>query len=293
MPWIQIVIDSDATRAPRVSDALSDLGAVSVTFRDIHDDPVYEPALGTEPLWRGTSVTGLFEAGADVAPVIAQLRALFGADLVARVEPLADQPWERAWLDHFHPMCFGKRLWICPTGTPPPEPTAVNLMMDPGLAFGTGTHATTALCLEWIDGHDFTGQTVIDYGCGSGVLAVAAALLGAREVHAVDLDPQALLATRENAQRNHVADRISVYSPEQFSAQPADVLLANILANPLRELAPLFERCVRPGGTIVLSGILDDQASDVARAYEPGFNLNATTRRDGWARIDGTRKRVE
>ncbi len=183
------------------------------------------------------------------------------------LEWLDDRDWERAWMDHFHPMRFGRRLWICPTGGEVTQTDAVIVDLDPGLAFGTGTHPTTALCLEWLDGHDLHGRTVIDFGCGSGVLAIAALKLGAARAIAVDHDPQAVLATRDNAARNGVADRIEVLHSDDFQAGQADLVMANILANILIDLAPTIAGLVAPGGDLVMSGILRDQADAVAQAY--------------------------
>jgi ribosomal protein L11 methyltransferase len=293
MAWQQLHLDTDAASAPALSDALAGLGALSTTFRDIEDEPVYEPAPGTEPLWRRTRVTALFDAGTDLDAVLDALATRFGDGLRthARIESLEDQPWERAWMRDFAPMRFGKRLWICPSWTPPPDPGAVNILMDPGLAFGTGTHPTTALCLEWLDAHPPRDQAVIDYGCGSGVLAIAAALLGARTVLGVDNDPQALLATRENAQRNGVTDRVSTSMPGEIPGHRADLLLSNILANPLCELAPEFSRRVRGGGSIVLSGILANQADAVTAAYAADFEGFRSETRDDWVRLAAVRRK--
>ena len=291
MPWLELKIDTDAHYAQSIEDALSEAGALSVTLSDRHDEPLYEPALGTTPLWSATRVTGLFEAGMDCPAVLAQLTQRFGPTVIlkSRLDTLADQPWERAWMEHFAPMQFGQRLWICPSWCAAPDPTAVNIFMDPGLAFGTGTHPTTALCLEWLDSHPPVELTVIDYGCGSGILAVAAALLGARRVVAVDHDPQALLATRGNAQRNGVADRVETYLPKDTPTRAADALIANILANPLRELAAHFAHLVKCGGTLTLSGILAEQTDDVAAAYHDAFRIDPAVTQSGWVRLDGAR----
>jgi len=292
MPWLELKIDTDAQNAQSVEAALTEAGALSVTLSDTHDEPLYEPALGTTPLWRGTRVTGLFEVGMDCSAVLAQLTQRFGPTVImeSRIDALADQPWERAWMEHFAPMQFGQRVWICPSWCAPPDPHAVNIFMDPGLAFGTGTHPTTALCLEWLDAHPPAELTVIDYGCGSGILAVAAALLGARRVIAVDHDPQALLATHENAQRNGVAERVETYLPAHAPALLADVLIANILANPLRELATHFAHLVKCGGRLTLSGILAEQADEVSATYHGNFTINPAVVQQGWVRLDGTRQ---
>lgn len=291
MPWLELKIDTDAQHAQPLEDVLIAAGALSVTLSDTHDEPLYEPALGTTPLWSTTRVTGLFEVGMDCNAVLAQMIQRFGPAAIAqsRIDPLADQPWERTWMDHFSPMQFGERVWICPSWCAAPNPDAVNIFMDPGLAFGTGTHATTALCLEWLDAHPPVGQVVVDYGCGSGILAIAAAKLGATRVVAVDHDVQALHATRENAQRNQVAERIEIFLPDQLPPLAADTLIANILANPLQELAQRFAGLVRPQGDLVLSGILSQQAAAVQSAYAGTFTMQAPISREDWVRLDGIR----
>lgn len=291
--WRQIAVLSDAAHAERLSEWFDEAGAVSVTFEDAADQPLFEPKPGETPVWDATRVIALFEADADLDAVHARmLRHAGGAPLSNwREEVLADQAWERVWLEHFRPMRFGRRLWIIPSGFPEPdEAGAVPIHLDPGLAFGTGTHATTALCLEWLDGCELGGKTVLDYGCGSGILAVAALALGAAQAHGVDIDPQALIATRDNGEKNGVAERLRLYAPQELPADfPADVLLANILANPLIELAPLLAGHVRPGGWIVLSGLLREQAEKVAAAYRPFFALDAPRFRDEWVRLSGRR----
>ena len=268
-------------------------GALSVTLEDGGDQPIYEPDADKPSLWSDTRLTALFPADADMPAVTARLRTGLGLSELPplRVEPLEDRDWVRDWLKDFKPMRFGKRLWICPTSYSPPDPAAVNLLLDPGLAFGTGTHATTALCLEWLDAHPPEGRAVIDYGCGSGILAIAAARLGAKSVWAVDNDPQALLATRDNAARNGVTERIQVALPEALPAAPVKLLLANILAGPLVALAPRFSALLEPGGTLVLSGILESQEPDIRRAYAGAFEDLAVTAKDGWLRI--TARRLE
>lgn len=292
MSWLELKIDTSEHLAPTLGDALSECGALSITFSDTQDDPVFEPALGETPLWRYTRVIGLFDATTDVPAILAQLQRRFGANAIGatHLSPLADEAWERTWMDHFAPTRFGRTLWICPSWCAPPEPNAVNIFMDPGLAFGTGTHPTTALCLEWLDANHPAQHVVVDYGCGSGILAVAAAKLGALRVIGVDHDPQALLATRENAQRNGVDTQIETYLPEHMPPVIADLVLANILANPLRELAALFAGTVKPGGQIVLSGILAEQTSEVCAAYENPFIMRAPVTKQEWARLDGTRR---
>ena len=291
MPWLELKIDAPSTQVEQLSELLSEAGAVSVTWQDAADQPLFEPAPGQTPLWSATRVIGLFPVDTDLAGVVAHVESALGTSLHGwRADPLADQDWERAWMDEFKPMRFGRRLWICPSWHTPPEPQAVNILLDPGLAFGTGTHPTTALCLEWLDAQRLSDRLVIDYGCGSGILAIAAARLGAREVWAVDNDPQALQATRVNAERNAVNACIHTCFPEQLPALRADVLVANILAGPLQELAIRFGQLVRAGGTIALSGILAAQGGAVSAAYEPWFAMARPTRREDWVRLEGRRK---
>jgi ribosomal protein L11 methyltransferase len=289
MPWLQLVLDAEGQDPDRLAQWLEGQGAVSLSLQDAADEPLYEPPPGATPLWSHTRVTALFESDHDLPATLAALAAELGALPPHQVLRLEDQVWERVWLADFKPLRFGERLWVVPNHCAPPEPTAVNLRLDPGLAFGTGTHPTTALCLEWLAGADLDGRTVVDYGCGSGILAIAAALLGARRVVATDLDPQALIATRENAEQNGVADRLVLGLPGHVSIKPADILLANILAGPLIALAPTFSTALTPGGRIVLAGLLADQAEEVAHAYRSGFTIAAPCCREGWARLDGIR----
>ena len=272
--------------------ALLEAGALSVTLEDAGDEPLYEPDPLKPPLWSDTRLTALFAADADLDGVKAFLLAALGLRQLPahRVEPLEDRDWTREWLKDFKPMRFGQRLWVCPTGYVPPEPSAVNLLLDPGLAFGTGTHATTALCLDWLDGATLTGLDVIDYGCGSGILAIAAARLGAKRVRAVDNDPQALIATRDNAARNGVEELIDVSAPESLPAGKADVLLANILAGPLMQLAPRLASLVKPAGALVLSGILESQEAELKAAYETYFGDFECVKREDWLRITALRE---
>lgn len=292
MPWNQLLFECNAADGDLLSDLLAEAGAEAVTLLDAADQPIFEPALGTTPLWDRTRVNGLFSADTDMDAVLADLaRRLAPAPLPPyRIERLEDQDWNRAWMDRFQPMRFGQRLWIVPSWYQPPEPDAVNILLDPGLAFGTGTHPTTRLCLEWLDAYAPDGLHVIDYGCGSGILAIAAACLGAASVWATDNDPQALLATRENAERNGVNHALVTTLPEQGPAMIADVLLANILAGPLVILAERFAGRVKPGGTVVLSGILREQADEVRAAYEPWFDMAPTTVLEDWVRLEGRRR---
>ncbi|AMQ44302.1 ribosomal protein L11 methyltransferase [Aeromonas veronii] len=288
MPWIQIRINATAKTADKVSNMLLGRGAQAVTFMDAKDVPVYEPMPGETPLWGETEVMGLFDAETDPAPTIAFFQQIFGENVGYKVEQLEDKDWVREWMDHFHPMQFGERLWICPSWRDVPNPDAVNVMLDPGLAFGTGTHPTTALCLQWLDGLDLTGKTVVDFGCGSGILGIAALKLGAARVIGIDIDPQAIQASRDNAARNGVADQIELYLPaDQPQDVEADVVVANILAGPLRELAPLIAGHGKPGSLMALSGVLESQAPELETIYGQWFEMDPTTVKEEWCRLSG------
>ncbi|MDE2234863.1 MAG: 50S ribosomal protein L11 methyltransferase [Gammaproteobacteria bacterium] len=292
MPWLQFEIRVDRAEAGLVETMLFDVGAVAVSFEDAGDTPVYQAGVTDAPLWQQTWVRGLLPADTNMDGLRACLLASLGRQTLPahHFHQLQDRDWAREWLKDFKPMRFGKRLWICPSLMQPPEPAAINLRLDPGLAFGTGAHATTALCLEWLEASLPLGSTLIDYGCGSGVLAIAAACLGAARVWAVDLDTQALAATRENAHRNQVLELMQVVLPQDLPALQVDVLLANILSGPLQELAPLFATLVRPGGALVLSGILNSQEEEVRLAYAHGFSFRNIARRREWLRMDGVRR---
>lgn len=288
MPWIQIRINATAKTADKVSNMLLGRGAQAVTFMDAKDVPVYEPMPGETPLWGETEVMGLFDAETDPAPTIAFFQQIFGEDVGYKVEQLEDKDWVREWMDHFHPMQFGERLWICPSWRDVPNPDAVNVMLDPGLAFGTGTHPTTALCLQWLDGLDLAGKTVVDFGCGSGILGIAALKLGAARVIGIDIDPQAIQASRDNAMRNGVADQIELYLPaDQPQDVEADVVVANILAGPLRELAPLIAGHGKPGSLMALSGVLESQAQELELIYGQWFDMDPTAVKEEWCRLSG------
>ncbi|MDU4092184.1 MAG: 50S ribosomal protein L11 methyltransferase [Pantoea sp.] len=293
MPWIQIKINTTGADAEALGDLLMEQGAVSVTFQDTHDTPVFEPLPGETRLWGDTDAIGLFDAETDMAEVVSLLEQdpLLGQGFRHKIEQIEDKDWEREWMENFHPMRFGQRLWICPSWRDVPDPNAVNVMLDPGLAFGTGTHPTTAMCLSWLDGLDLQGKTVIDFGCGSGILAIAALKLGAAQAIGIDIDPQAIQASRDNAERNGVSERLSLYLPHQ---QPdnlsADVVVANILAGPLRELAPLIGVLPKQGGYLGLSGILASQADSVCEAYAERFTLDPVAEKEEWCRITGQRK---
>lgn len=291
MPWLQLTFYTTKDDAEALTELLSEAGAAAVTMQDAADQPLYEPPPGATPLWQLTNVVGLFDESFNAEAIVNQLKAQWSAELPEyRSEQLEDQDWERAWMDDFKPMQFGKRLWIVPSWHEAPQQDGVNILLDPGLAFGTGTHPTTRLCLEWLDGHSVEGKAVIDYGCGSGILAIAAALLGAASVLAVDNDPQALVATVDNAGRNSVAERIRPYLPNEAPSEPAPLLLANILAGPLIELAPRLASLVTQGGDIVLSGILPEQADEVSTRYSEWFAMQPAAEHDGWIRLEGKKR---
>ena len=293
--WQQLVIDLDGLEPDEIEAVLLELGAASVTFSDAGDDPVLEPALGEMPLWTSTRLTALFDTSQDLEKVAGTARARCAPDspFNYRIEALEDRDWEREWLKDFGPMRFGQTLWVCPRGNELPEPGAIVVELDPGLAFGTGTHPTTALCLEWLDSLDLSGCTVIDYGSGSGILAIAALKLGAAAATAYDIDPQAVLATNANAARNGVAEHLVVTQTSRDLDTPADVVVANILAGPLVELATQVLDLTISGGKLALSGILSPQVAEVEAAYAPGvrFDSPAFLEQDGqaWARLTGIR----
>ena len=262
MAWKQLVIGAGDLDPETVSAFLEAHGALSVTLVDAGDQPLFEPDPGTTPLWSSTRLTALFDEETDLVPVRDAFARRFGEASLQRLveQALPDQDWERVWLDRFQPMRFGANLWICPAGQQPPRaPDQVLIDLDPGLAFGTGTHPTTALCLEWLDRHPPAGRQVLDFGCGSGILAIAALKLGAVSARAVDIDTQALWASRENAERNGVAERLTTSLPGELHGQQFGLVLANILANPLIELASRLAGLVEPRGQLVLSGILSEQ----------------------------------
>ena len=291
--WLQLSLQAIDHTAEQLEDALLQVGALAVTLHDAGDQPVLEPGPGETPLWPQTCVTGLFDAQTDIEVIKRQLHCILHTPILpeCRLAELEERDWVRVWMDDFHPMRFGQRLWICPTTQTPPDPDAINIRLDPGLAFGTGTHPTTALCLEWLDGVDMTEQTVLDYGCGSGILAIAAAKLGARWVWAVDIDPQALLASDDNAAENDVENRLTLAEPAELPPTLiVDVLVANILAGVLVRLAPEFARRVKPGGRLALSGILEQHADAVQAAFARDFTFARPRQREDWVLLEGTRK---
>jgi ribosomal protein L11 methyltransferase len=292
MPWIQLKINSQAEHAEQIGEMLSANGAQAVTFVDAKDTPMYEPKPGEVMLWPDTQIVGLYDAQYDMSRVINQLSKskLLGKGFNHKLDQLEDKDWEREWMINFHPMQFGERLWICPSWRDVPDPTAVNVMLDPGLAFGTGTHQTTSLCLRWLDRLELSEATVVDFGCGSGILGIAALKLGAKRVVGIDIDPQALLASQDNANRNDVGEKIELYLPEHQPELQADVVLANILAAPLRELKTVITNYCKVGGKLVLSGILDNQAQEISDLYSQYFDMEPIMIDGEWARVSGVKK---
>lgn len=294
MAWLEVHIQTTAPAADEIGDTLLSFGAHALTLKDAGDQPIFEPTLHQVPaLWPDTTLIGLFDLETAIEPVIAYLDAQQRDGTIRHytLQPLADEDWERRCLDSFKPMCFGNRLWICPSWLTPPDPQAVNVVLDPGLAFGTGTHPTTALCLAWLDEHIQGGETIIDYGCGSGILAIAALKLGADRAIAIDHDNKALETTTENAQLNQISSpKLTTYLPENDPGQPADLLIANILAQPLIQLAPRLATLVKPQGKILLSGILREQAELVIAAYTPWFNMQPPVFNEEWVRLNGIRQ---
>ncbi len=296
MPWLQLRINTPPEQAGALESALQNSGALAVTMEDNADQPIFEPALGETPLWHETRVTALYTADIDTHATIDRLRKT----LPVKTRPLLDsslwhiledKDWEREWMANYHPMQCGDNFWICPSWTEPPDPDAINLRLDPGLAFGTGTHPTTFLCVSWLARQDLEAQSVVDYGCGSGILGLACLLLGAARVTGVDIDPQALLATRENVLRNELeSSRFPVCFPDKCPAEEVDLVVANILAGPLVELAPTLTALLKPGGRICLSGIIDTQVSAIEQAYRESIEIQSIDQKEEWICFTGVKK---
>jgi len=290
MAWLTVTLRGDAASAHALADLLSEAGALAVTLLNAGDVPVLEPGPEETPLWSATRVEGLFQ-DREAADLIAWLRARAPGAALAGTEvgQVEDRDWVRETTRAFGPLHIGGRLWVCPSWHEPPDPTAVSLRLDPGLAFGTGTHPSTALCLEWLADADLDGKAMVDYGTGSGILVIAALRLGAACGWAVDHDPQALVAARDNAVRNGVLGRLQVVASDALPSLQVDLVVANILAGPLVGLAPRLSGLVRSGGTLVLSGVLVEQAEAVAEAYAGAVPLALDAEREGWCRLVGRR----
>lgn len=293
MAWVQIRFAIKSEYVDDISDLLMELGSASVTFTaNDPDEAVFELFPGDVKYWKASTVVGLFDAATEmnhIAEVLSE-QAMFEGQFQFKVEQVEDKDWEREWMDNFHPIKFGQRLWVCPSWRDIPEPEACNVILDPGLAFGTGTHATTALCMEWLEKMDLSDKTVLDFGCGSGILAIAALKLGAKRAIGIDIDPKAIDASMENAKRNDVADKLEVYLPEDAPEFDCDVIVANILAAPLKELKHVICGYGHTGTELALSGVLAEQAEDVSGEYNELVELNPVSQKDEWVRIDGAIK---
>lgn len=304
MPWLQLTLPVSQAQFPAYEAALENAGALSVTLQDADaetpdEQAIFEPGVGETPLWQQMMLSALFEGDTDAEALRAQLEATPSLDWSALVfETVEDQDWERAWLDQFQPMRFGHRTWIVPWDHALPEaaqaPDAAVIRLDPGLAFGSGTHPTTALCLEWLDeladGGWLQGREILDFGCGSGILALAALKLGAGQAIGIDNDPQAVIATTDNAERNGLATRMQVYLPEAAPARQYPLVVANILASALDELAEVIAPQVAPGGMLAMSGILSGQEDELLLRYAPWFENFQIAAQEDWVRITARRK---
>ncbi|MBJ9985048.1 50S ribosomal protein L11 methyltransferase [Acinetobacter sp. S40] len=298
MKWLQIHITVDQAQVDFTETLLMSLGAVSVTLDDAEDQALLEPLPGETPLWNKVIVTGIYQEDEQEPIDVEKLEAFLKEQLPntpIHHEQLEDQVWERAWMDYYEPIQIAEKFWIVPEWLEAPDADAINIKLDPGLAFGTGNHASTFLCLQWLGKTDVKDKIVIDYGCGSGILGVAALLLGAKKVYATDIDPQAVLATKQNAELNNVLDRLFVGLPEEFNAefklQKADILVANILAAPLMALAPEFATLLKSEGEFALAGVIEEQVADVTGVYSEFFDIvEIEKREENWCRISGTRQ---
>jgi ribosomal protein L11 methyltransferase len=297
MAWLTLIVDTDAKHAEGLSDALLEHGALSVDLLDADADTPDEQAIFGEPgepppgVWQHNRVSALFDADKDVTAILRAAASDIGLKQLPeyRIETLADNDWVRLTQSQFEPIPISARLWIVPTWHTPADPSAINIVLDPGLAFGTGSHPTTRLCLRWLDSNLLGGESVLDYGCGSGILAIAALKLGAARAVGVDVDAQAVTASRDNAIANKI-ENVSFYLPDAAPKNTYDLVVANILTNPLRLLAPLLADATRPGGQIVLSGILEAQAQEVMNIYQQWFELNAPIFEDGWSCLSGRKR---
>ncbi len=296
MPWQQIICHTTKDAQDKISELVEQAGSLSITLQDAEDEPVLEPLPGETPLWEKIVMTILFEADQNLQTLISQLDEHKQEWHISHLslEILEDQVWERAWMENFRPMQFGDNLWIYPSGYDIPNDDSVKILLDPGLAFGTGTHPTTALCLEWLDQNPPRDLSVMDYGCGSGILAIAAAKLGAKHITATDIDPQAITATRDNMQRNSITnDKISAYLVEDTPSDKVDLLIANILSGPLIELYPQLDSLIKKNGSLVLSGILKEQKQSIINTYSQTFdNLEVKVLGD-WIRVTGIKTSIE
>jgi ribosomal protein L11 methyltransferase len=300
MGWLQISINTTKNHAEVAEDCLFSAGAQTVTLTDAADQPILEPGPDETPVWNNVIITGLFGLEENQQALLDTIeQCLTGVDFSCDTQVLEDQNWTRAWMEHFHAMQFGQRLWVCPLHMDPPEPDAINLRLDPGLAFGTGTHPTTSLCLRWLDQNVLDSHnkqsTLLDYGCGSGILAIAACMLGIDHADGVDIDPQALTATHDNAETNQVRDKIETFLPDNYQKRHAgtqyDIVVANILSGPLAELASMLAGHTKAGGDIVLSGILREQAEHLVETYSQFFKMDEPVFEEDWVLLHGVKKK--
>lgn len=297
MPWLQLFIQCEKPEAHNTENALLRAGALSVTLQEQipegeNEKPILEPGLNETPLWDQIKLTGLFDANCDTQKTIDVISTHLKTTVTHRWEQLEDKDWEREWMSNYHPIAISDTLWICPSWCEPPAPEAINVMLDPGLAFGTGTHPTTFLCMQWLAKQSLSDQQVIDYGCGSGILGVTALLMGARYAQGIDIDPQALTATHDNVTRNGLdIAQFDVYLPQDFKPQAmADIVLANILAGPLVELKDAILAPLKKGGKLCLSGILVEQANAIMDAYSDMIRFDPISEKEGWMALSGQRK---
>ncbi len=294
MPWWQLTVQCTKDELEYTENQLLQLGALSISITDAYDEPIYEPLPGEQPLWSHSLITGLFDQTQTLEQLYDALVARLPEHQLSyiRKELLEDQQWERVFLERYTPIPFGKNIWVCPSWHQPPDANACNIILDPGIAFGTGSHPTTALCLEFLDQNPPQNQSVMDYGCGSGILAIAAHKLGAKQIHCIDIDPQALEATRQNFLRNQIdPEQISIQLPDLNKTPPiVDYLIANILSGPLTELEPVFAEMTHPGSRLLLSGILDTQVDSIMETYSQHFELDTVMIQDQWCRVSGIKK---
>ena len=293
--WQELHFTARKDQVQVLEEWLFERGALSVTLEDDADQPLLEPGPGETPLWDVVRVTALYVGDQDITPILGEIPPNLITSVSRAPVPVADREWARVWENEFHPLQMGERLWICPSWTPPPDPDAINILLDPGLAFGTGTHPTTAMCLRSMDADLGSGARVVDYGCGSGILGIAAVRLGATAVLGVDNDPQAITASLNNAARNHVPrEAFSVVLPEDELVSSwrgaATWVVANILAGPLVVLAPVLTSLMTPGGRLLLAGLLADQAEEVIKAYAPTIDLVIADQQEGWVLLSGNKR---
>ncbi len=296
MDWQQLSLTCRSEQLAQIEELLTELGALSISLRDAGDEPIYEPLPGDNPVWRESIVTATFAGDCDTESIAQMLAARLPSGLAQSItrDSFRDRDWEQSYRQHFRPIQCAPGLWIVPSWTDPPDPDATIVRLDPGLAFGTGGHPTTALCLGWLAEQRLDGLELIDFGCGSGILAIAAIKLGARRVQAVDIDPQALDACKSNMSMNAIEpQRIPTCLPRELGDNAVDLLMANILAGPLIELLQRFAGLVRPGGKILLSGILRSQQEEIQSAYNRYFELEPARQRDEWVCLGGKRREID